>query len=147
MAKYEEMANEKLYRWIVNILRTANLDFIELHSHLFNALAYLQCKEALFKHCLDEYTIVRRCGVTHRFIEALTRGRSSNNTNYPAMEFYSNDIVRYIRDMFSFLHQTFVFERDMLKTLLKACNQEELAKKNILKNIISAITEGDFFCL
>lgn len=142
MSKYEEMANEKLYRWTVNILRTVNVDFLELHSHLFDALAYLQHKEVLFKHCMDEYTIVRRSAVTHSFIEALTRGRSSNNTHYQAMELYSNDIVRYIRDMLSYLHQTFVFERDMLRTLLKSCNQDELSRKNVIKNVISSLTEG-----
>ncbi|OTF69187.1 conserved oligomeric Golgi complex subunit 6-like protein [Euroglyphus maynei] len=142
MSKYDDMANEKLYRWTVNILRTVNVDFLELHSQLFNALAYLQHKEVLFKHCMDEYTIVRRSAVTHSFIEALTRGRSSNNTHYQAMELYSNDIVRYIRDMLSYLHQTFVFERDMLRTLLKSCNQDELSRKNVIKNVISALTEG-----
>ncbi|KAH7643416.1 conserved oligomeric Golgi complex subunit 6 [Dermatophagoides farinae] len=143
MSKYEELANEKLYRWTVNILRTVNVDFLEFqHSHLFEALAQLQNKEVLFKHCMDEYTIVRRSAVTHSFIEALTRGRSSNNTQYQAMELYSNDKLRYCRDMLSYLHQTIVFERDMLRTLLKLCNQEELAKKNVIKNVISSLTEG-----
>ena len=141
MSKYEEMANDKLYRWTISILRTINLDIIDLHAHLFRAISYLQNKDVLFKHCLDEYTTVRRSAVSHAFIEALTRGRTSNNTQYPAMERYSHDILRYVGDMLAFLHQTVAFEREMLKSLLKECKQDVPAT---IKSVLSAITEGIF---
>lgn len=142
MSKYEEQANDKLYRWTINILRTINLDIIDLHSHLFRSISYLQKKDVLFNHCLDEYTTVRRSAVSHVFIDALTRGRTSNNTHYPAMERYSHDILRYIGDMFAFLHQIIVFEEDMLKSLVKYCDQDKLLKNNTIKNVLSAITQG-----
>ncbi|UXI15649.1 hypothetical protein NH340_JMT01592 [Sarcoptes scabiei] len=144
MSKYEEKACDKLYRFTVNILRTTNLDFIELHPQMYDSIAYLQTKDILFKNCLDEYVIIRRSTVTHSFIEALTRGVNapSNKTNYSAMELYSSDIVRYIRDMLSFLHQTFLFERELLKTLLKKCDQAELNRLSIIKIVISSISEG-----
>lgn len=142
MSKYEEMANDKLYRWTISILRTTNLDIIELQSHLFRSISHLQKKDVLFKHCLDEYTTVRRSAISHVFIEALTRGRTSNNTHYAAMERYSHDILRYIGDMLSFLHQTAVFEKDMLNSLLKFCDQEKLTKENTVKSVLSVITEG-----
>ena len=131
-----------MYRWTISILRTINMDSIELHSHLFRSISYLQKKDVLFKHCLDEYTTVRRSTISHVFIEALTRGRTSNNTHYPAMERYSHDILRYVGDMLSFLHQTVVFEKDMLNNLLKFCDQEKSAKQNTVKMVLSAITEG-----
>lgn len=142
MSKYEEMADDKLYRWTICILRTINVDTIELHSHLFRAIAHLHRKDVLFKHCIDEYIIVRRSAVSHVFIEALTRGRTSNNTHYPAMERYSHDIIRYISDMLSFLHQTIVFEKDMLNSLLKYCDQEKLANQNTVKTTLASISEG-----
>lgn len=149
MCKYEEMANEKLYRWTLNILRTINIDIIELHSNLFNSISYLQNNEVFFKHCLDEYTTVRRSSVSHQFIEALTRGRTSSNIYHQAMELYSHDILRYTGDMLSFIHQTTVLERDMLKTLLKLCDQQRLKQNNSVEIVISSIIEGIFlicFC-
>ncbi len=157
MSKYEELANEKLYRWAIGVLRTitaANLDTVlELHSNsLFRALASLQTKEVLFKHCMDEYTTVRRSAVSHAFIEALTRGRSSGSTSgssstssahhYPAMERYSADIRRYVSDMLSFIYQTVVLERETLSTLLKLCDQNRLTSEGTLQTVLSAITEG-----
>ena len=157
MSKYEELANEKLYRWAIGVLRTitaANLDTVlELHSNsLFRALASLQTKEVLFKHCMDEYTTVRRSAVSHAFIEALTRGRSSGSTSgssstssahhYPAMERYSADIRRYVSDMLAFIHQTVVLERETLSTLLKLCDQNRLTSEGTLQTVLSAITEG-----
>ncbi|XP_017462086.1 PREDICTED: conserved oligomeric Golgi complex subunit 6-like, partial [Rhagoletis zephyria] len=157
MSKYEELANEKLYRWAIGVLRTitaANLDTVlELHSNsLFRALASLQTKEVLFKHCMDEYTTVRRSAVSHAFIEALTRGRSSGSTSgssstssahhYPAMERYSADIRRYVSDMLSFIYQTVVLERETLSTLLKLCDRQRLTSEGTLQTVLSAITEG-----
>lgn len=143
MSKYEEMANDKLYRWTIGILRSVNLDIID--PHLFGSLAYLQNKEPLLKHCLEEYTTVRRSAASHQFIEALTRGRTSHNTHFAAIELYSSDTRRYIADMLSFLHQAIVFERDMLKTLLKLCDQERLAKNNVIRSALSSITEGETY--
>lgn len=142
MCKYEEAANDKLYRWTLSILRTINMDIIELHSNLFRSISYLQNNEVFFKHCLDEYITVRRSSVAHQFIEALTRSRTSNNAHYQAMELYSQDILRYTRDMLSFIHQTIVLERDLLMTLLKLCDQPKLIEQNVVKNVLSAIAEG-----
>lgn len=142
MSQYEKIANDKLYHWTINVLHSINLETMEMHTQLFKCIAYLQSKKVLFGHCLDEYVTVRRSAVSHSFIEALTRGRTSHNTNYQAIELYSVDIVRYAGDMLSFIHQSIVFERDMLKTLFKECNQEEIEQNKTITNVLSSITEG-----
>lgn len=142
MSKYEEMANEHLYRWTIGVLRTINVELLELQPHLLRSMAYLQGKEVLFKHCLDEYTTVRRSAVSHAFIEALTRGRTTTSTHHPAIELYSQDLLRYVRDMLSFLHQTVVLEKDMLLMLLKQCNQDLVSETKTIENVLASITDN-----
>ena len=124
MALHEEAANERLYRWTLNVLRTISSDIIEVHPQLFRAMACLQEREILFKYCLDEYVTVRRSAIVRNFIEALTRGRPSANTS--AIELHSNDVIRYVGDMLAFLHQSVANEKEMIDTLLKMCDKDKL---------------------
>ncbi|XP_054168923.1 conserved oligomeric Golgi complex subunit 6-like [Oppia nitens] len=140
MALHEEGANERLYRWTLNILRTISSDVIEVHPQLFRAMACLQEREILFKYCLDEYVTVRRSAIVRNFIEALTRGRP--NSNLPAIESHSHDIVRYVSDMFAYLHQTIANEKEMIDTLLKLCKNEMMSTTTSVTNSIASITEG-----
>ena len=124
MALHEEAANERLYRWTLNVLRTISSDIIEVHPQLFRAMACLQEREILFKYCLDEYVTVRRSAIVRNFIEALTRGRPNANTS--AIELHSNDVIRYVGDMLAFLHQSVANEKEMIDTLLKMCDKDKL---------------------
>ncbi|CAG2119718.1 unnamed protein product, partial [Medioppia subpectinata] len=97
-------------------------------------------REILFKYCLDEYVTVRRSAVVRNFIEALTRGRPSANTT--AIESHSNDVIRYVGDMFAFLHQSIANEREMIDNLLKLCDKQKLSTTGLANTSISSITEG-----
>ncbi len=140
MSLHEEAANERLYRWTLNILRSISSDVIEVHPQLFRAMACLQDREILFKYCLDEYVTVRRSAVVRNFIDALTRGRPSGNPS--AIESHSNDVIRYIGDMLAFLHQSIASEKEMIDSLLKFCDQQSLKLNNLTQTSLSSITEG-----
>jgi len=140
MSLHEEAANERLYRWTLNIVRSISSDIIEVHPQLFRAMACLQDREILFKYCLDEYVTVRRSAVVRNFIDALTRGRPAGNPS--AIESHSNDVIRYVGDMLAFLHQSIASEKEMIEALLKYCNQESLKLSNLAQTSLSSITEG-----
>ena len=140
MSLHEEAANERLYRWTLNIVRSISSDIIEIHPQLFRAMACLQEREILFKYCLDEYVTVRRSAVVRNFIEALTRGRHSAHSM--AIESHSNDLIRYIGDMLAFLHQSIASEKEMIDSLLKLCDKQSLKSTNLAQTSLSSISEG-----
>lgn len=140
MTLHQEAAFERLYRWCLSVLRSINSDSLDVHPLICRALGCLQERSMLFKYSLDEYVTVRRAAVVRNFIDALTRGGPTGSPQ--PIELHSHNPIRYIGDILAWLHQAVASEKELMETLLKNCNQEELKNSNFIIESISSITEG-----
>ena len=139
MALHQEAAYERLYRWTLSNLRTITSDSVETNSQIFKAMQCLQERELLFKYAIDEFIIVRRATVVRNFIECLTRGKTTGSI---PIESHSSDSIRYIGDIFAWIHQALASEKEILESLIKLCNQEDIKQTKLIESLLSSISES-----
>lgn len=133
MGMHLEGAYEQLYHWTQSKCRLLTGDFPEMPVLVQHAMKELQERPILLKYCVDELIIARRSALVRCFIDALTRGGASG-TPQP-IELHSHDTLRYIGDIFGWLHQAMATEKDLL--LLLYDND-----KTAIVSSLSAITDG-----
>lgn len=138
MALHQEVAYERLYRWIQNECRLLNAETSDCNPMLCEGFASLQDRPILFKYSLDEYSNARRASVVRNFIDALTRGGPGGSPR--PIEVYSRDSLRYVGDMLAWVHQCTASEKEMLENVLKKCTNDML--DTAIETALSHITEG-----
>lgn len=133
MGMHLEGAYEQLYHWTQSKCRLLTGDFPEMPTLVQRALKELKERPILLKYCLDELVIARRSALVRCFIDALTRGGPSG-TPQP-IELHSHDTLRYVGDIFGWIHQAMATEKDLL-SLLYGDDKTEIFSS------LSAITDG-----
>ncbi|XP_053213539.1 conserved oligomeric Golgi complex subunit 6-like [Panonychus citri] len=140
MRAIEEAAFERLYKWTLVSLRSFNSDSMEIGYLIYRGLGFISERPVLFRNCLDEYGTVRRAVVVRNLIDALTRGGDAGNP--PPIDLNSNDAVRYVGDMLTWVHQAIASEKELLIQLVQLCKLETLKETNIIQVILSFIMES-----
>ncbi|XP_071798111.1 conserved oligomeric Golgi complex subunit 6-like isoform X2 [Asterias amurensis] len=138
MALHEETAYERLYRWIQGECRGLTGDSVEVTALHCKAMVALQDRGVLFRYGLDEYGTARRTAVVRGFIDALTRG-GPGGTPRP-IELHCHDPLRYVGDMFAWLHQTTASEKENIQAFLKLVTMQ--SKNSDIEDVLAHITEG-----
>ena len=133
MGMHLEGAYEQLYHWTQSKCRLLTSDFPEMPVLVQHAMKELQERPILLKYCMDELIIARRSALVRCFIDALTRGGASG-TPQP-IELHSHDTMRYVGDIFGWLHQAMATEKDLLLLLYDNDKTAVMAS-------LSAITDG-----
>ncbi|XP_015782944.1 conserved oligomeric Golgi complex subunit 6 [Tetranychus urticae] len=140
MSVLEEAAFERLYKWTLNALRSFNPDSMEMNNLLFKAIGFISERTVLLKNCLDEYGTIRRAAVVRNLIDALTRGGPGGNP--PPFDLNSNDPVRYVGDILTWVHQAIASEKELLVQLLQQCDPTTFKEINPIKTSLSFIMES-----
>lgn len=109
-----------------------NSDNVDLNPLLPQAFKAMEDRPVLFKYSLDEYIMARRNNIVRSFIDALTRGGPSGVPK--PIELLSHDPLRYVGDMYAWIHQALMNEKDLLIALFKQCAAEESKKLKHSKN-------------
>lgn len=133
MGMHLEGAYEQLYHWTQSKCRLLTGDFPEMPVIVQRAMKELQERPILLKYCIDELIIARRSALVRCFIDALTRG-GATGTPQP-IELHSHDTLRYVGDIFGWLHQAMATEKDLLLLLYDNDNAGIMSS-------LSAITDG-----
>ncbi|XP_022097999.1 conserved oligomeric Golgi complex subunit 6-like [Acanthaster planci] len=138
MALHEETAYERLYRWIQGECRALTGDTVEISALHCQAVAALQDRAVLFRYTLDEFGTARRSAMVRGFIEALTKG-GPGGTPRP-IELHCHEPLRYVGDMFAWLHQTTASEKEHIHSFLKLASSQP--RKSDIEDVLGHITEG-----
>ena len=112
MAMHQEAAFERLYHWVLTQVHNSSLDSSDMPQTVRQGLLTLQERPILFDHCISELSQARRSSLVQSFIDALTRGGPGGMPR--PIELFSHDALRYVGDMFGWLHQALASERDFL---------------------------------
>ena len=131
MAMHLEEGYERLYHWTQSQCRAMTGDAPPSSATLRRALVELGDRPILHKYCMDEYVLARRGALVQAFISALTKSSGSSRP----IELVSHDPVRYVGDMFSWLHQAIATEKDHITGLFGENGVEATS-------LLSSITEG-----
>ena len=119
-------AFQKLYRWIQKEFKTLNLENPQIHSSIHRALRVLAERPSLFQNCLDYFSEAREHTLSESFYSALT-GTSTDDdgdTTTKPIDFYAHDPLRYVGDMFAWIHSATVSEREALDVLFVSKGNE-----------------------
>lgn len=138
-----EVAVEKLYRWTLTTVRSS-LDGNDINL-VMESLKIMQLqKPQLFDQCLEEYSTLRRSIIARNMVKACTRPSSPNSSgmNRKPMDFYANDSVKYITDLFSWTHQALMNEKQILGQILSLCDQGKLNERAIVTKVLSVIADA-----
>ncbi|XP_038050783.1 conserved oligomeric Golgi complex subunit 6-like isoform X2 [Patiria miniata] len=138
MALHEETAYERLYRWIQGECRGLTGDTVEISALHCEAVAALQDRTVLFRYTLDEFGTARRSAMVRGFIEALTRG-GPGGTPRP-IELHCHEPLRYVGDMFAWLHQTTASEKEHIQGFLRLATSQ--SRNSDIEDVLGHITEG-----
>lgn len=131
MAMHLEEGYERLYHWTQAQCRAMTSDTPPSSATLRRALTELGGRPILHKYCMEEYVLARRGALVQAFINALT---TSSGGSRP-IELVSHDPVRYVGDMFGWLHQAIATEKDHITGLFGDNGVETIG-------LLSSITEG-----
>jgi hypothetical protein len=133
MAMYQEAAFERLYHWILTQVHNASLDSSDLPQTVRQGLLTLQERPILFDHSISELSQARRSLLVQAFIDALTRGGPGGMPR--PIELFSHDALRYVGDMFGWLHQGLASERDFLVGIFGKMDEK-------IPDTLAQVTEG-----
>ena len=134
MSMHQEAAFERLYHWVLTQVHNLSFsDAPELPPLVRQGLLTLQGRPILFSHCISELSLSRRSSLVQAFIDALTRG-GPGGTPRP-IELFSHDALRYVGDIFGWLHQAMASERDFLLGIFGKVDDE-------IPTTLAQVTEG-----
>lgn len=119
---------QKLYKWIQREFKTLNLENPQMNSSIRQGLRVLAERPSLFQNCLDFFAEARERILSEAFHIALTGMDSSgrDDTSIKPIDLTAHDMLRYVGDMFAWVHSATVSEREALEVLFIA-EGEELA--------------------
>lgn len=138
-----ESAVEKLYRWTLTTVRSS-LDSNDIHSVMESLKIMQSQKPELFDQCLEEYSTLKRSIIARNMVKACTRSTSPQSSviNGKPIDFYSNDSVKYIRQLVSWTYESLYKEKTSLERILTLCDQDRLRSDSTVSRVISVIAEA-----
>uniref|UniRef100_A0A1I8BYH4 Conserved oligomeric Golgi complex subunit 6 n=1 Tax=Meloidogyne hapla TaxID=6305 RepID=A0A1I8BYH4_MELHA len=138
-----EASYNTLYLSIQNECRLLNVEFLDLKPILIQSFEHIQSKPALFSKALEDYSYARKSYLVRAFIESLTKGNKSSGHQKP-IEQLSTDPIRYVNEMFSWIQNAILNEKEMLENLLRGCHRmaETITEQTL--TVLSSISEA--FC-
>ncbi|KAM0256979.1 hypothetical protein ACHAQJ_004680 [Trichoderma viride] len=113
------MAFQKLYKWVQQEFRTLNLENPHVNPSMRQALRVLAERPSLFQNCLDFFAASRERFLSDAFhcaLTGITPQGTEDNTTRP-IDLTAHDPLRYVSDMFAWVHSATVGEREALETL------------------------------
>lgn len=120
---------QKLFRWVQREFKTLDLENPQISSSIRRSLRVLAQRPTLFQNCLDFFAESREHTLSDAFYSALT-GSSSGpewTSSTKPIEFNTHDPLRYVGDMFAWVHSATVSEREALEVLFIS-EGDEIAK-------------------
>ncbi|ODA77203.1 hypothetical protein RJ55_06830 [Drechmeria coniospora] len=120
---------QKLYTWVQREFKTLNLENLQMNPSIRKALRVLAERPSLFQSCLDFFAEARERILSDAFHVALT-GTTTLGVEEPSakpIDLAAHDLLRYVGDMFAWIHSATVSERETLEVLFIA-EGEELAR-------------------
>ncbi|KAL7783093.1 oligomeric Golgi complex subunit 6 [Trichoderma ceciliae] len=113
------MAFQKLYKWVQQEFRTLNLDNPHVNPSMRQALRVLAERPSLFQNCLDFFAASRERFLSEAFHCALTgiASHGTEDTTTRPIDLTAHDPLRYVGDMFAWVHSATVSEREALESL------------------------------
>ncbi|KAM0511947.1 hypothetical protein ACHAPE_009412 [Trichoderma viride] len=114
------LAFQKLYKWVQQEFRTLNLENPHVNPSMRQALRVLAERPSLFQNCLDFFAASRERSLSEAFHCALTgiTPQGTEDTSTRPIDLTAHDPLRYVGDMFAWVHSATVGEREALETLL-----------------------------
>ncbi|CCX33584.1 oligomeric Golgi complex subunit 6 [Pyronema domesticum] len=142
MVKHLHAAFQKLFRWVQRELKTLSMESPQVNSGVRRALKVLAERPTLFQNCLDFFAEARQKILLDSFYTAMTGSAhgSTVNMDYTTkpIEVYAHDPLRYIGDMFAWLHSTAVSEQEALEVLFISQDGDE-RKSSIADGVQDAL--------
>ncbi|KAK1254497.1 hypothetical protein MKX08_008492 [Trichoderma sp. CBMAI-0020] len=113
------LAFQKLYKWVQQEFRTLNLENPHVNPFMRQALRVLAERPSLFQNCLDFFAASRERFLSEAFHCALTgiTPQGTEDTSTRPIDLTAHDPLRYVGDMFAWVHSATVGEREALETL------------------------------
>ncbi|KAH0489120.1 hypothetical protein TgHK011_009564 [Trichoderma gracile] len=113
------MAFQKLYKWVQQELKTLNLENPHVNPSMRQALRVLAERPSLFQNCLDLFAASRERYLSETFHCALTgiTPQGTEDASIRPIDLTAHDPLRYVSDMFAWVHSVTVGEREALETL------------------------------
>ncbi|KAH6603377.1 hypothetical protein Trco_008152 [Trichoderma cornu-damae] len=113
------MAFQKLYKWVQQEFRTLNLENPHVDPSLRRALRVLAERPSVFQNCLDFFAASRERLLSEAFHCALTgiTPQGTEDATTRPIDLTAHDPLRYVGDMFAWVHSATVGEREALETL------------------------------
>ncbi|PTB37937.1 hypothetical protein M441DRAFT_147638 [Trichoderma asperellum CBS 433.97] len=113
------LAFQKLYKWVQQEFRTLNLENPHVNPSMRQALRVLAERPSLFQNCLDFFVASRERFLSEAFHCALTgiTPQGTEDTSTRPIDLTAHDPLRYVGDMFAWVHSATVGEREALETL------------------------------
>lgn len=113
------MAFQKLYKWVQQEFRTLNLENPHVNPFMRQALRILAERPSLFQNSLDFFAASRERFLSEAFHCALTgvTPQGTEDATTRPIDLTAHDPLRYIGDMFAWVHSATVGEREALETL------------------------------
>ncbi|KAL6877176.1 intra-golgi transport complex, subunit 6 [Trichoderma novae-zelandiae] len=113
------MAFQKLYKWVQQEFKTLNLENPNVNPSMRQALRVLAERPSLLQNCLDVLAASRERYLSEAFHRALTgiTPQDTEDATIRPIDLTSHDPLRYVGDMFAWVHSATVGEREALETL------------------------------
>ena len=128
LTDYEEIAVEKLYQWLQSVIKVKlSLESPELSPLVLKAYLTIASREILWQSCLEETGFQRKSVVAKAFMDALIKGGPNGNPR--PIEFHAYDSVRYVGDIFAWIHQSCASEHELLCSIVKNWGNEQVARE------------------
>ncbi|KAL7945266.1 intra-golgi transport complex, subunit 6 [Trichoderma barbatum] len=123
------MAFQKLYKWVQQEFKTLNLENPHVNPSMRQALRVLAERPSLFQNCLDFFAASRERFLSEAFHCALTgiTSQGTEDATTRPIDLTAHDPLRYVGDMFAWVHSATVGEREALETLF-AVGQDDILK-------------------
>lgn len=120
---------QKLFRWVQREFKTLNLENPRISSSIRRSLRVLAQRPRLFQSCLNFLAEAREHTLSDAFYGALTGSTSGPEqaSSSKPIEFNTHDPLRYVGDMFAWVHSAIVSEREALEVLFVS-EGDEIAK-------------------
>lgn len=122
------MAFQKLYKWVQQEFKTLNLENPHVNPFMRQALRVLAERPSLFQNCLDLFAASRERYLSESFHCALTgiTPKGTEDASIRPIDLTAHDPLRYVGDMFAWVHSATVGEREALETLFAVGKDDTL---------------------
>ncbi|KAH0586671.1 Conserved oligomeric Golgi complex subunit 6 [Termitomyces sp. J132] len=120
-----EQGYEKIVRWCSHEFRQKGRELhFEVTATMREAVKRLRKRPELLTEVLSILSQTRQTTLMSSFTTALTRGGPSGLPR--PIELHAHDPLRYIGDIFAWVHQAVAAERELLETLFQAANHRRM---------------------